>query len=186
MKTKIEKWVDSYYFPEKYEVSNSGIVRNKITKRIYKTAINYKGYEVITISCNYKRVTIPIHRLEYLSFYPDTILSQDIHHLDGNKLNNKLSNLGAIDKRIHCSIHIRERIKAGNWNLNKTPIYGAAHPSYKGMILAICPKTNEILHKINGTLELTNLGFHPSNVSRVILGKRNRHKGLIFKRVPNN
>lgn len=187
MKAKKEKWVDLYYFGHKYEISDSGIIRNKSTKKVYKTSINSRGYEQITISCNYKKISMPVHRLEYLSFFPDTNLSYDIHHLDGNKLNNKLSNLGAIDKRIHCSIHVRERIKLGTWNLNKSaPRYGVENAFFKGTVLAICPKTNEIIHEINGTLELTNLGFHSGNVSQVILGRRKRHKGFIFKRIAKN
>lgn len=186
MKVKKEKWVDTYYFGHKYEISNTGVVRHKSTKKVYKTAVSYKGYEIITINYKSKRITIPVHRLEYLSFFPDTPISQDIHHLDGVKLNNKLSNLGAIDKRVHCSMHIRERIKLGTWHLNKTPRYGADNSQFKGTIFAICPKTNEIVHQINGTLELRKLGFHSSNVSRVILGQRKKHKGFIFRRAPIN
>lgn len=185
MKTKKEKWVDTYYFGHKYEISNNGVVRNKITKQVYKPHKNTNGYKSITLNFEKKNIKVSIHRLEYLSFYPNTPLSQDVHHIDHNILNNKLSNLAAIDKRAHTSMHAKLRFYAGTLNFVPPPPKGITNARCKGFVAAICPNSNIIKHIMAGTFEMNKLGFDHRSVSRVLCGIRKKHRGLSFKRIPN-
>jgi hypothetical protein len=183
MKIVKEKWADGYYFPDKYEVSDLGRVRNKITKRIYKASLERTGYLSIFLRNKGQRVFVRVHRLVYLSFNPQTPLSLNVHHLDHIRNNNKLSNLGAIDHKTHASMHAKIRISSGTFPqiLKK----GAENISYKGRVIAICPQTNIIKHIMCGKSEMRNLGFRSSKISLVVNGFRKRHRGLFFKRIPD-
>lgn len=180
-KNQIEKWIDSYYFPEKYEVSDFGNVRNRKTKRVYKFSKNDNGYYQITLCHKGKRINVRVNRLIYLSFFPDTPLHLHIHHLDNDRLNNKLSNLGAIDMKAHSSMHVQMRIISGNFNLKK----GETHPSFKGTIIALCPETYEIKHIMVGRYAIESLGFSFSSVYKVIRNEQKSHRNLFFKRISN-
>ena len=185
MKVKKEKWADTYYFGHKYEISNNGVVRNKITKQIYKIHLNRNGYKTIGLNWKGKTVSISIHRLEYLSFHPDTPLSQDVHHIDHNILNNKLSNLAAIDKRAHTSMHAKLRYYAGTLNLIQPPPKGITNSLCKGFVVAICPNSNVIKHIMAGNYEMKKSGFDHRGISKVINGLRKRYRGFYFKRIPH-
>jgi hypothetical protein len=183
MKTQIEKWIDAYYFPEKYEVSSFGKVRNKITKKIYKISIDSNGYKIIMLREKGQRITTRLHRLVYLSFNPSTPLSLNIHHLDHDKSNNKLSNLGAIDHKTHASIHAKLRISYGTFTSYKK---GSKNFRYKGRVIALCPETYKIKHIMCGSYEMKSLGFCDSGVSRAVNNYTKHYKKLFFKRIPDN
>jgi hypothetical protein len=182
MKVIKEKWVDTYYFPEKYEVSNFGRLRNKLTKKLHKFTKSKEGYYHTTLTQNGNKIYARANRLVYLSFYPDTPLHLHIHHLDHDRANNRLSNLGAMDNRAHNSMHVQMRILSGNFNLVK----GKKHPSFKGTIVALCPKTYEIKHVIVGRHEIESLGFNFSAVYKVLRNELKSYKGFIFKRSIDN
>jgi hypothetical protein len=183
MKNKKETWVDCYYYSNKYEVSNFGRVRNKLTKHLYTTRYDRCGYEQITLTLKGKRITVKIHRLIYLSFNPTTPLHLHVHHLDHNKLNNKLNNLGAIDKKTHLSMHAKFIFMTG-----KSPLKpfkrGVEHTHFKGAVIALCPMSYEIKHVIYGSAEMRSLGFSTGAVSRAVNGYVKQYKGFLFKRIP--
>ena len=187
MKKEKEIWVDSYHFPEKYEVSNLGRIRLKLTGEIKKPSIR-SGYHMAKFRHKNQFANMTLQRLIYFSFYPSTPLSLVIHHLDDNKLNNRLDNLAPIDRRAHSSMHSRMRILSGTFTLPPVRKPGLQHQCCKGFTLAICPKSSEIKYIMAGTKEIKSLGFDPSSVGAVIRGSKcyKTHKKYIFKRVPKD
>ena len=87
-----EEFKDIPGFPN-YEVSNTGIVRNKKRNKIKEPGIDKKGYYKVDLYKNSKRTTKKIHRLVADAFLPKDPQRKDINHKDGNKANNKVSNL---------------------------------------------------------------------------------------------
>lgn len=79
-------------FPN-YEVSNTGIVRNKKNGHEKVPGIDGKGYLKVDLYSNSKRTTKRVHRLVADSFIPKDPKRSDINHKDGNKLNNTVTNL---------------------------------------------------------------------------------------------
>lgn len=103
---KVEIWKDIENF-SKYQVSNLGNVKSKdrYTKAkddeiihrkefLLKEFINKKGYKQVTLyDDNGKPKTMRVHKLVALAFIENKNNLPQINHIDGNKLNNKVSNL---------------------------------------------------------------------------------------------
>ena len=78
---------------ERYEVSDDGVIRNKESKKILKTFINDKGYEIVSLWLNGKDKKFRVHRLVADAFISNPENKAQINHIDGNKLNNRADNL---------------------------------------------------------------------------------------------
>lgn len=87
-----EVWKEIPNF-EKYEASSLGRIRNRKTLRVLKTFVNNMGYERVGIRDSKSAKTAYVHRLVAMSFIKNSLNKSDVNHIDGNKLNNELSNL---------------------------------------------------------------------------------------------
>ena len=90
----------------KYEISNLGRVKglprekkyksgriDLIGERILKNPLS-SGYKVANLFCEQrKQIPIHVHRLVAIAFIPNLENKPHINHIDGNKLNNDISNL---------------------------------------------------------------------------------------------
>lgn len=95
-----EQWCDftNSKFKPYYQVSNTGKVRNKITKRYLKQRHDNRGYVKVALSLNlpYKKNTqIGVHRLVALTYIPndDPVNKTTVNHKDYDKDNNCVENL---------------------------------------------------------------------------------------------
>ena len=77
----------------RFEISQSGIIRNVKTKYIKSQYVSDTGYYMITISKNNKSKPYRVHRLLANNFIENPKKVKEVNHIDGNKLNNDLSNL---------------------------------------------------------------------------------------------
>ena len=103
---KVEVWKDIENF-SKYQVSNLGNIKSKerYTKAkdseiihrkafLLKGFVNKKGYKQVTLyDDNGKPKTMRVHKLVALTFIENENNLPQINHIDGNKLNNEVSNL---------------------------------------------------------------------------------------------
>ena len=108
-----EVWVDIPNYEGFYQVSDVGRVRSvdrvvtdrdgimrKYKGRVLKPSIIHSGYEQVGLcndgGCNVKKV----HRLVLETFEPHVNMDDlDVNHIDGNKLNNRLTNLEWLTRR---------------------------------------------------------------------------------------
>ena len=67
------------------------------------------GYLCIDLSSKGKIERMSVHRLMAQTFFCESIDGKHIHHIDGNKKNNKISNLKIIDSNSHFRNHNFER-----------------------------------------------------------------------------
>ncbi len=101
-----EVWKPIDGFPG-YEISNLGKVKSP--NKILKTTPNYSGYHLVTLCNSKKYITPRVHRLVAKAFIPNPNNLPEVNHLDGDKSNNKASNL------IWCSSkqNMRHAIETG-------------------------------------------------------------------------
>jgi hypothetical protein len=92
--------------------------------KILKPIKMENGYLYIDISCKGKVKRTAVHRIVSETFLSKNINKKHIHHIDGNKENNAVSNLEIIDPIIHCREHSFERVYS-----NKTG-YRCVHNHY--------------------------------------------------------
>lgn len=76
-----------------YSITETGIITNTKTQKEIKTNINDKGYVCFNIYINKRYKHFKVHRLLGLYFIPNPNSYPCLNHIDGNKLNNTLSNL---------------------------------------------------------------------------------------------
>jgi len=97
----IEGWEDQYAVSDLGKVKaiprfvgsgNGSYWRDEI---ILKPLVNDKGYLVVNLNRNNTRITKPsrIHRLVALAFIENPLQKPTVNHEDGDKTNNKVSNL---------------------------------------------------------------------------------------------
>jgi hypothetical protein len=90
---KEEIWKDVVEWEGKYQVSNLGRVR-KNTGRILTASATRWGYFVVGLKVKTDKSRVfRIHRLVALAFIPNPEMKATVNHIDGNKLNNCVTNL---------------------------------------------------------------------------------------------
>ena len=120
----IEEWRDIKGFEGIYRISNCGrLLRISNGKEKILSNRNEKGdyLTVVLRGENRKRKHTRIHRLVYEAFVGEIPEGYDIHHRDGNKQNNHITNLVLLSEKEHHKLHIEKnpRIIEGMRHYNK-------------------------------------------------------------------
>lgn len=86
-----EVWKPMTEFPELYKVSNLGRVAS-YRKVLAQSKIN-SGYLRVTLKINGEAINRLVHRVVAEAFLPNLENKREVNHIDGNRLNNNLTNL---------------------------------------------------------------------------------------------
>ncbi len=79
---------------DNYEASNTGFIRNKNTLRILKSSSKNKyNHQIVGLYTDNKHYNCGVHVMILLTFKGPRPEGKQTRHLDGNPLNNNLSNL---------------------------------------------------------------------------------------------
>lgn len=98
----IEEWKDVGGYEGYYQISNIGQIRrikpyrNTYFRKILKPGLKKKGrvyYKYVTLSKSNIVKTFAVHRIEALAFLGPCPPGMECRHLDGNSLNNIVTNL---------------------------------------------------------------------------------------------
>ena len=103
----VETWKDIPEFRGSYQVSDMGRVRSvdrvvtfkdgrkrKFKGKVLKPHLSNRGYERLSLSNDGRYNTETVHRLVLETFEPHVNMNDlEVNHMDGNKLNNHLTNL---------------------------------------------------------------------------------------------
>jgi|DEB0MinimDraft_6_1074348.scaffolds.fasta_scaffold43133_2 hypothetical protein len=113
-----KRWVPVIDYEDQYEVSELGEIRAKekltcygrhLKPKLIKPAPNHNGYLIVVLCKDKNRKTRVLHRIIKESFHGKSDLTVD--HIDGNRKNNKLSNLEYTTHTENC---YRRSLKKNN------------------------------------------------------------------------
>lgn len=156
------------------EVSNYGRVKSNLRDgRILKTSTDNKGYHRLRMTIKRKRYAFKIHRLVAEAFIPNPENKPQVNHIDGNKSNNKVSNLEWVTN-IENAHHA---IKNDLWG-NVYKASQAANEAKKKPIIAQNIKTGECIEFESICKAQDYVGSR--HITDVLKGKRMQAKGYTF------
>lgn len=124
MENILEQWKPVPGYEGLYEVSNQGQVKGP--KGFIKPKIQYNGYARTELWKKGLRYRPSIHRLVAEVFIPNPENKPQVNHLDGNKLNNNVSNLEwcTVQENLLHSVILHQRFgeKASNSKLKEEEV----------------------------------------------------------------
>ena len=92
--SKMEKYRDIEGYEGRYQVTSWGRVYNVEREKFIRYQLTEKGYaRVDLIDENGKRTHHKVHRLVAKAFVKNPDHKPQVNHIDGNKLNNSVTNL---------------------------------------------------------------------------------------------
>jgi hypothetical protein len=168
-----EVWKGIIGFEERYEVSNLGRVRSllntrqnkNVSSKILKINLNHKGYPIVTLVKNCKYKGKSIHRLVAEAFIENPNNLPHVNHIDGNKLNNNVSNLEWISN----TDNIRHAFRNGLFKRG-------------GKIVLMYSLSGEFMGEFDILSDVTKkFGVESGNITRVLDGRYKQANGYIFK-----
>lgn len=157
---------------DNYEVSNHGRVRNKITGRIMKPAMTYKGYLKAQIRQDGKQRGFFIHRLVAKAFLPNPDNLPQVDHLDNDKTNNHVENLEWVTGEENHRRKMEDGLNVSPENSGR-PKIPVEQYDLEGNLIA---KYQSIAEAVENT------GLRQSGISSVLAGRYKQTCGYVFKR----
>ena len=88
-----EIYKDIVSYEDLYEVSDTGLVRNKVSGKILKPLKNNRGYLHVRLYKDGIGKFKLVHRLVANAFIPNPLNLPEVNHIDENKSNNNVDNL---------------------------------------------------------------------------------------------
>lgn len=166
-----------------YEVSDLGNVR--CDGSIVPLKVEPTGYVSVKIKLVFGTRNFWLHRVVAAYFCSNPENKEQVNHIDGDKQNNKASNLEwctNTENQRH-RIDVLGKDCKGEHN----PMYGVSgekSPVFKGYILQIDKNTGEILGRFAGSGDAIRHfpEFKSSGINKAVLGINKTYKGYIWKR----
>lgn len=156
-----------------YEVYDNGRVYSNLSNKFLKLRKNNKGYYMICLRENNKNKWYLVSRLVAINFIDNPNNYKEVNHIDGNPLNNNVSNLEWCDRSYNVQDSYNRGYK-GAW-FNKKGINHCRSLPIKSIKDGI-----EIIYNSLTEAE-QKTGTSHGNISQVISGKRNQAGGYVWK-----
>lgn len=88
-----EYFVNTHIYPNSYQVSNKGTVRNSKTGHILKPRKTRDGYLQVCLMEKGVGKWVYVHRLVATAFVPNIFEVEEVDHINGNRVDNVAENL---------------------------------------------------------------------------------------------
>lgn len=104
---------------DKYEISSTGLVRNKLTGKIMKAFTKGRNYPTVALFKDGKTIQRFIHRLVAFAYVPNSNPETDtaVHHKDENKMNYNPENLMWSNQAKNIADYIEKHL--GNTHIDR-------------------------------------------------------------------
>jgi len=200
-----ERWFDLTLLPNEefadikdyeglYQISNYGRVKTleryyflgnnkiKVKEKILKSSNNNYGYANVTLSKKNKQKEICTHTLVAKHFIPNPENKPTINHKDGNKKNNKISNLEWAtysEQEYHA---YQNKLRGKNFG-TKNGMYGKTGANnHLSKPLVQKDLQGNIIKKWENAFEVVRtLGFTQAGINKCCLGKQKTYKGFLWE-----
>jgi hypothetical protein len=107
----MEEWKDIDEFINIYQISNYGNIRRNSNLSLLSISVEKSGYCRCNLYYNRRNNIRSVHRLAAIAFLPNTDKKSHVHHIDGNKQNNDVSNLIWVTQKEHGALQLPESKK---------------------------------------------------------------------------
>ena len=159
-----------------YEVSNTGKVRRRTTKREHSLH-EKNGYYTVDLYADSKRVSRGVHRLVAEAFVANPGNKPEVNHIDGNKHNNDVSNLEWVTKKENCEHAWRTGLARPSYGMT-----GKSNPNggRKGKPIRIV-ETGEVFNNLKECEDAIN--GNNRHINDCLRGRQRSHRGYHFEYV---
>ena len=184
----MEVWKDVINYKGYYEVSDLGNVRSVdryVSSGAFRVGLPIKeyikneGYSYVTLRRDGKKKNFKVHQLVVYSFFGLPPKWKEIDHKNTIKTDNKLSNLRVVTHAENANNPITRRnmSKGQLKNSSQRGKFGSKHPAARAVI-----GINKDGHKVEyaAICEAEKDGFTAKNISAVLGGFRQHHRGYVF------
>lgn len=161
------------------EVSNEGRVRSLLrgTPRILKTQVDNKGYHRIRVTIEQIKMSYRVHREVAKAFIDNPSNLPQVNHIDGNKDNNRVSNLEWVTNKENAD----HAIKNGLWD---SVFEGSKRENESRKKPIIAYRINEDEYpctRYYGSIAEAERDINSRHICDVLKGKRSHAKGWAFQ-----
>lgn len=186
------EWKDTYINGENYEVSTTGLVRNKNRNTILVPKMSRAGYLRVTLCGKEGQKTVCIHRLVAIAFIPNPEGKPTVNHKDECKTNNNVENLEWMtnaEQNVHGTRISRARAntdyKARNIDYNEVARkHDYSRQDMCGRKCVATYKDGELIGVFLSQKKASIVtGVSTSKISSCVTGYRKQSKGYTFKRI---
>lgn len=172
------EWQPIASHPEKYEVSESGVVRNK-SGRVLKQWVSDQGYAKVCIGGK----SVSVHRLVAIGFLENPNMYPEINHKDGVKNNNSVSNLEWCSRSQNMKHAYAIGLHPGLRGAD-SPNYGRCGSKHI-QSMAVRAVFHDGTYKDYESQKLAAKdNFRPEKISECIHGRRKTHGGAAWMPLP--
>ena len=176
----MEMWKDIQGYEEKYQISNIGRIKNKINNRLLRPRVGTYGYYKVNLYKNKKVKTIEIHRLVAEAFIENPESKSEVNHIDGNKLNNNITNLEWVTHKENINHAWRTKLFEPVRKASKR--YGKSNPNAK----KVYQIKNNIIIGVFDTIKeaATKTNTNKTNIGKCCHNKRKTANGFEWRFSP--
>lgn len=163
-------WANIPGVPEIFEVSNTGLVKNRVTGTVFKQRVTRGYYYVrLAIMVNGEKIfskNLSVHRLVAKAFvYGESSSKKEVNHINGDRLNNHWSNL----EWVTPSENVQHAIKLGLVDHSKFNYHTTISPTEIDIIFSL--REDGMKHKAIARL----LHIGTSTVTHILNGTRRKN-----------
>lgn len=184
-------WYPCIFLDGNYSVNELGEVRSnerygldnrKINSKIIKPYEINSGYLVVDLRHNGQTKKFLVHRLVYCTIYNiDININMVIHHKDHNRHNNSILNLDILTHSQNTLEYVNSEFYKPK-TIEQRKNFGKRNRDiHKKKLVQIDLNTNSVIREFEALSDVKELGYAPTSISRVCLGKQNTSYGYKWK-----
>ncbi|MGG3450231.1 NUMOD4 domain-containing protein [Domibacillus aminovorans] len=168
-------WKDVPGYEGLYKVSESGEILGLKRNKLLKPYIDMSGYLVYALSKKCKAKHIKAHRIVAIAFVDNPMKKPQVNHIDGNKLNNHISNL----EWVTASENIRHAFDNGLIKMSEERKRNQGK-WFRKKVICFNHSTGENIIFGSENDACRHFGFCKGTISRYIRGLRKSPDNLLF------